>query len=207
VVEARGAFLGGADAIVSSNTFTSLPLIDSETLEFEVQVDGFVSTGGLGGPAILPLSLAKMSQLTQALPDRSFSGIGGISTFDHALNYFLLGCGTVQVCTAAMLDHAIGPNIIKGLNEGLAHFLERHADKGWTRVDDFVAVQEVGKVINPTLAAGQKPNTPFAEIHFSFTMRSSIAWPSRNTLRAASPTTSIPVTEASTPRRPLRNTG
>ena len=37
VVEARGAFLGGADAIVSSNTFTSLPLIDAETLEFEVQ--------------------------------------------------------------------------------------------------------------------------------------------------------------------------
>jgi dihydroorotate dehydrogenase len=112
VVEARGAFLGGADAIVSSNTFTSLPLIDAETLDFEVHVDGFVSTGGLGGPAILPLSLAKMSQLTQAFPNKSFSGIGGISTFDQALNYFLLGCGTVQVCTAAMLDHAIGPNII-----------------------------------------------------------------------------------------------
>src|ERR1700752_2822835 len=63
VVEARGAFLGGADAISSSNTFTSLPLIDAETLDFEVHFDGFVSTGGLGGPAILPLSLAKMAQL------------------------------------------------------------------------------------------------------------------------------------------------
>ena len=138
VVEARGAFLGGADAIVSSNTFTSLPLIDPETLEFEVQVDGLVSTGGLGGPAILPLSLAKMSQLTQAFPDRSFSGIGGISTFAHALNYFMLGCGTVQVCTAAMLDQAIGPNVIKELNQGLAQFLERHAGRGWTHVSDFV---------------------------------------------------------------------
>jgi len=138
VVEARGALLGGADAVVSSNTFTSLPLIDGETLEFEVNVDGLVSTGGLGGPAILPLSLAKMSQLTQAFPDGSFSGIGGISTFEHALNYFLLGCGTVQVCTAAMLDHAIGPNVIKGLNEGLARFLEAHADKGWSRLADFV---------------------------------------------------------------------
>ena len=82
-----------------------------------------------------------MSQLTQAFPDRSFSGIGGISTFEHALNYFLLGCGTVQVCTAAMLDHAIGPNVIKGLNEGLARFLEKHADKGWTRLDDFVGLR------------------------------------------------------------------
>jgi dihydropyrimidine dehydrogenase (NAD+) subunit PreA len=141
VVEARGAFNGGADAISSSNTFTSLPLIDPETLEFEIQVDGLVSTGGLGGPAILPLSLAKMSQMTQALPDRSFSGIGGISTFDHALSYFLLGCGTVQVCTAAMLDHAIGPNVIRELNQGLARFLERHADKGWRRVDDFVGLR------------------------------------------------------------------
>jgi dihydroorotate dehydrogenase len=141
VVEARGAFLGGADAISSSNTFTSLPLIDAETLEFEINVDGLVSTGGLGGPAILPLSLAKMAELTQALPGKSFSGIGGISSFDHALSYLLLGCGTVQVCTAAMLDHAIGPTIIRELNEGLARFLERHADQGWTRVDDVVGLR------------------------------------------------------------------
>ncbi len=141
VVEARGAFLGGADAISSSNTFTSLPLIDPETLEFEVNVDGFVSTGGLGGPAILPLSLAKMSQLTQAFPDKAFSGIGGISTFEHALCYFLLGCGTVQICTAAMLDHAVGPNVVRELNDGLARFLERHADQGWKHVDDCVGLR------------------------------------------------------------------
>ena len=120
VVEARGAFLGGADAITSSNTFPSLPLIDPETLEFEMNVDGYVSSGGLGGPAILPLSLAKMAQLTQAFPDKAFSGIGGVAEFAHALNYFLLGCGTVQVCTAAMLDHAIGPNVIKQLTAGHA---------------------------------------------------------------------------------------
>jgi len=141
VVEARGAFLGGADAISSSNTFTSLPLLDAETLEFEINVDGLVSTGGLGGPAILPLSLAKISELTQAFPDKSFSGIGGISTFEHALNYFLLGCGTVQVCTAAMLDSAIGPNVIRLLNQGLARFVEKRADKGWTCVDDFIGLR------------------------------------------------------------------
>jgi dihydropyrimidine dehydrogenase (NAD+) subunit PreA len=141
VLEARGAFLGGADAISSSNTFTSLPLIDPDTLEFEVNVDGLVSTGGLGGPAILPLSLAKMSQMTQAFPDKEFSGIGGISTFDHALNYFLVGCGTVQICTAAMLDHAIGPNVIRELNTGLTRFLEKHADKGWRGVRDFVGLR------------------------------------------------------------------
>jgi dihydropyrimidine dehydrogenase (NAD+) subunit PreA len=72
--------------------------------------------------------------MTQAFPERSFSGIGGIAEFAHALNYFLLGCGTVQVCTAAMLDHAIGPNVIKSLTAGMAETMER---RGWTSLDDF----------------------------------------------------------------------
>jgi dihydroorotate dehydrogenase len=134
VLEAKGAFLGGADAITSSNTFPSLPLIDPETLEFEMNVDGLVSSGGLGGPAILPLSMAKMAQLTQAFPDKPFSGIGGVAEFAHALNYFALGCGTVQVCTAAMLDHAIGPNVIKRLTTEMSEAMDRH---GWTSLDDF----------------------------------------------------------------------
>jgi dihydroorotate dehydrogenase len=137
VVEARGAFLGGADAISSSNTFTSLPVIDPDTLEFEMNVEGYVSTGGLGGPAILPLSLAKMAQMTGTFPDKEFSGIGGIAEFAHALNYFLLGCGTVQVCTAAMLDHAVGPNVIKTLVAGMQEFLEKNAHRGWTKLEDF----------------------------------------------------------------------
>jgi dihydropyrimidine dehydrogenase (NAD+) subunit PreA len=134
VVEARGAFLGGGDAISSSNTFPSLPLIDPDTLEFEINVDGLVSSGGLGGPAILPQSLAKMSQLTQAFPEKAFSGIGGVAEFAHALNYFLIGCGTVQVCTAAMLDHAIGPNIIARLIVGMRETMERHE---WQSLEDF----------------------------------------------------------------------
>jgi dihydropyrimidine dehydrogenase (NAD+) subunit PreA len=141
VLEARGAFLGGADAVVSSNTFPSLPLIDAETLEFEMHVDGFVSLGGLGGPAILPLSIAKIAQLTGAFREKAFSGIGGISNFAHALNYFVLGCGTVQVCTAAMLDHAVGPNVIRSLLADMLEFLERHEDRGWTCLEDFRGIR------------------------------------------------------------------
>src|SRR4051812_28876455 len=137
VEEAAACFRGGADAVVSSNTFPSLPLIDPETLEFEINVDGLVSSGGLGGPAILPISLANMAKMTKAFPDKAFSAIGGVSEFVQALSYFMLGAGTVQVCTAAMLDSAIGPNVIKKLNEGLDAFLERHADKGWNSIEDF----------------------------------------------------------------------
>jgi dihydropyrimidine dehydrogenase (NAD+) subunit PreA len=134
VEEAEACFRGGADAIASSNTFPSLPLIDPETLEFEMNVEGYTSPGGLGGPAILPLSMAKMSQLTRAFPDKAFSGIGGVADFSHALNYFALGCGTVQVCTAAMLDHAVGPNIIKALTSGMAEFMDR---RGFQSLEDF----------------------------------------------------------------------
>jgi dihydropyrimidine dehydrogenase (NAD+) subunit PreA len=137
-LEAGAVFRGGADAVVSSNTFPSLPLIDGDSLEFEMNVEGLVSAGGLGGPAILPLSLAKMAEMTRAFPDKSFSGIGGISEFRHALNYFLLGCGTVQVCTAAMLDHAVGPNVVKHLVDDATEFFERNAERGLRGFADIV---------------------------------------------------------------------
>ena len=135
--EAGAVFTGGADAVSSSNTFPSLPLIDPETLEFEMNVDGLVSSGGLGGPAILPQSLAKMAQMTRAFPEKAFSGIGGIAEFSHALNFFLMGCGTVQVCTAAMLDRAVGPEVIKRLRAGMGEFLEKNASRGWNNLDDL----------------------------------------------------------------------
>ena len=146
VEEAEATFRGGADAISSSNTFPSLPLFDPVTLEPEVNVDGLVSPGGQGGPGILMQSLAKMAEMTQAFPDHAFSAIGGISTFDHALSYFLLGCGTAQVATAAMLDHAIGPNVIRNLTTGMAEFLDRNAERGWTSLDDFRGIRR-GRVV------------------------------------------------------------
>jgi dihydroorotate dehydrogenase len=159
VEEATATFLGGADAIVSSNTFPSLPPIDPDTLDFEVNVDGLVSSGGLGGPAILMQSLAKMAQMTQAFPEREFSGVGGISGWPEALSYFVLGCGTVQVATAAMLDHAIGPNVIRRLTEGMSAFLERHAERGWRSLDDLRGLRR-GSVV-PHARIG-RPGTPGA---------------------------------------------
>jgi dihydropyrimidine dehydrogenase (NAD+) subunit PreA len=152
VIEATGVFRGGADAISSSNTFPSLPLIDPETLEFEMNVDGYVSSGGLGGPAILPQSMAKMASLTQAFPEKSFSGIGGISDFSQALNYFLLGCGTAQVCTAAMLDHAIGPNVIKQLVSGMKEFFETNEHRGWKSIEDIRGIRRDRVVTHSQIA-------------------------------------------------------
>jgi dihydropyrimidine dehydrogenase (NAD+) subunit PreA len=171
VLEAGAVFRGGADAVVSSNTFPSLPPFDPESLEFEMNVDGLVSSGGLGGPAILPLSMAKVGQMTRAYPDQSFSGIGGISEFRDALNYFLLGCGTVQVCTAAMLDHAVGPTVIGGLLTGMKEFLEKNAHRGWTRLEDFrglrrecvVAHSQIRRPEDSDYQGGHEPQEGYAE--------------------------------------------
>ena len=162
VEEAEAVFRMGGDAISSSNTFPALPPLDPATLDFEINVDGYVSSGGLGGPAILLQSLAKMAQLTRAFPDREFSGIGGISGFDQALSYFLLGCGTVQVATAAMLDHAVGPNVIRGLIDGMTAFLDRNAHRGWTSLEDFRGLRRTRVVAQSEIArpdpAGSRPS-------------------------------------------------
>ena len=72
---------------------------------------------------------------------RSSRGSAASPSFAHALNYFLLGCGTVQVCTAAMLDHAVGPNVIKSLVRGMEEFLEKNAHRGWKTLDDFRGIR------------------------------------------------------------------
>jgi Dihydroorotate dehydrogenase len=47
----------------------------------------------------------------------------------------------VQVCTAAMLDSAIGPNVIRNLLSGMNDFFEKHADKGWSRLEDIRGIR------------------------------------------------------------------
>ena len=115
--------------------------------------------------------------MTRAFPDKAFSGIGGISEFAHALNYFLLGCGTVQVCTAAMLDRAVGPSVIKGLLQGFAEFLDRHAHRGWTRLEDFRGLRATGWSPQSQI---RRPDN--AEYQGGFDSEEGYARPARNAL-------------------------
>ena len=57
---------------------------------------------------------------TQGLP---ISGIGGIGSWRDAAEYIALGCGTVQVCTAAML---YGFKIVQDMIDGLDTFMDEH---------------------------------------------------------------------------------
>ncbi|MEL6920320.1 MAG: tRNA-dihydrouridine synthase, partial [Pseudomonadota bacterium] len=138
LVDAAGAaYEAGASAISLCNTFPSLPLIDPETMKFEVEVDGLVTSGGLGGLAILHQALQRVCDISQAYPDQSISGIGGIRGFREAFNFIALGAGNLQVCTAAMEEKGsggVGVKLIQELKDGLAAFME---SKGYASIDEF----------------------------------------------------------------------
>lgn len=138
LVEAAGAaYAAGAASISLCNTFPSLPLMDPETMKFEVEVDGLVTSGGLGGLAILHQALQRVSDISRAFPDGSISGIGGIKGFREAFNFIAHGAGNLQVCTAAMEEKGsggIGVNLIQELTSDLADYLQR---KGYASIEEF----------------------------------------------------------------------
>lgn len=134
---ARAAYAAGASSISLCNTFPSLPLMDPETMKFEVEVDGLVTSGGLGGLAILHQALQRVSDVSRAFPDKSISGIGGIRGFREAFNFIAHGAGNLQVCTAAMEEKGsggIGVNLIQELTSDLGDYLQR---KGYSSIEEF----------------------------------------------------------------------
>ncbi len=62
---------------------------------------------------------------------RSLSGIGGIETGGDAAQFLLLGCNTVQVCTAVMKS---GYEIVRPMCDELSAFMERH---DFETIEDF----------------------------------------------------------------------
>jgi dihydropyrimidine dehydrogenase (NAD+) subunit PreA len=66
---------------------------------------------------------------TYGLP---ISGIGGVTTWRDAAEFIALGCGSVQVCTAAM---TYGFNIVEEMISGLSQWMD---EKGHSSVKDVV---------------------------------------------------------------------
>ena len=129
---ARAAKRGGADGLSAINTINSITGIDLDTFIPRPNVDGKSSHGGYCGPAVRPIALNMVQQILSdgesALP---LSGIGGIATWRDATEFILLGCGTVQVCTAVM---HYGYRIVEDLTEGLENWMR---SKGFAAIEDF----------------------------------------------------------------------
>jgi dihydropyrimidine dehydrogenase (NAD+) subunit PreA len=129
---ARAAKRGGADGLSAINTINSITGIDLDTFTPRPNVGGYSAHGGYCGPAVKPIALHLVQQIASdpevGLP---ISGIGGVSGWREAAEFFLLGCGTVQVCTAAM---RYGYRIVEDMIDGLSQWMD---EKGFRTIDDF----------------------------------------------------------------------
>jgi dihydropyrimidine dehydrogenase (NAD+) subunit PreA len=79
-------------------------------------------------PIALNMVQQVMSDLESALP---LSGIGGIATWKDAAEFLLLGCSSVQVCTAAM---HYGYRIVEDMIDGLENWM---SEKGFASLEEF----------------------------------------------------------------------
>ncbi len=130
---ARAAQKGGADAVSLINTINSVMGVDLEALAIYPNTGGKGSHGGYCGPAVKPIAQNMVAEIARS-PEMQYlpiSGIGGISTWRDAAEYIALGCGNVQVCTAAM---TYGFRIIEELCDGLAEYMDA---KGFHNIDAF----------------------------------------------------------------------
>ena len=121
---ALAAKRGGADGIAAINTINSITGVDIDTLVAQPSVHGKSIIGGYSGTAVKPIALRFISDLSRCsdLSDMHISGMGGIETWRDALEFILLGAGSIQVTTAVM---QYGYRIIDDMIEGLTEYMKR----------------------------------------------------------------------------------
>lgn len=108
---ARVAVEHGATGLTLVNTMPGL-VIDASRRTPKI---GF-GTGGISGPALLPLGLLATWRVRQALPGVPVIGLGGISTGNDAAQYLLAGASLVGVGTAALRDPRAPERIARELS-------------------------------------------------------------------------------------------
>lgn len=132
---AMAAFRGGTNAISLINTINSLMGVDIDTFVPYPNVNGKAAHGGYCGPAVKPIALNMVAEIARnETINVPISGIGGISTWRDAVEFMLLGSGSVQVCTAVM---HYGYRIVEDMIDGLNNYLD---EKGFASVNDIIGL-------------------------------------------------------------------
>lgn len=99
----------GADAVSVMNTIIGMA-VDARTRKPRIST----TTGGLSGPAIKPIALAKVYEVAQSV-DIPIFGIGGIMTAEDAVEFLLVGASAVQIGTANFIDPSTGVTVAQGI--------------------------------------------------------------------------------------------
>lgn len=119
---AEAAMEGGADGVAAINTIKSITGVNIDTLVAAPSVRGKSSIGGYSGRAVKPIALRFISEMSSdpKLKDAHISGMGGIYSWRDAVEFLLLGAGSLQITTAVM---EYGYRIIEDLLAGLKHYM------------------------------------------------------------------------------------
>ena len=137
---AEAAIRGGADGLAAINTIKSVILDDNMK----------VAIGGYSGNAVKPIALRFVVEIKQneKVKKHFLSGMGGIESWEDALDFLELGCDNLQVTTAIM---QYGYRIIDDLKSGLALYLKRQNktvnDIIGSRINDVIDVEKMERDI------------------------------------------------------------
>lgn len=115
----------GADSVSLINTLMGMS-IDIERRQSRLSI----GTGGLSGPCVKPVALRMVWQVAKAVKI-PVVGLGGISTAEDAIEFFMAGATAIEIGTANFLDPAVTIKVRDGINE----WLDRH---GCTSVTDII---------------------------------------------------------------------
>lgn len=105
----------GADGLSVINTLLGMA-IDIETMKPKLSN----ITGGLSGPAIKPVAIRMVHEVSKVV-SIPIMGIGGITNWQDAAEFFLAGANAIQVGTANFMD----PNTCVKIADGLSNYLDR----------------------------------------------------------------------------------
>ncbi|UCE04341.1 MAG: dihydroorotate dehydrogenase [bacterium] len=114
----------GADALSVINTVVGMT-VDINTRRPKLAT----ITGGLSGPAIKPIAIAKVFEVVQAV-DIPVIGIGGIMNCEDVLEFLITGATAIQVGTANFID----PNIAGRLVDDLENYCQQHDVKDISQI-------------------------------------------------------------------------
>ncbi len=122
---ARAAQAGGADVLSLINTITGMK-IDIHKKQFVLAN----KTGGMSGPAIHPVAVRMVYEVSQAV-SLPIIGMGGIMTAEDAIEMMLAGATAVSVGTANFRNPGVTMEILQGMKDYLK-------DQGIEKIKDLV---------------------------------------------------------------------
>jgi dihydroorotate dehydrogenase (NAD+) catalytic subunit len=123
---ARAVERAGADGVVAINTLRAV------CIDVDLRRPRLSNVfGGLSGPAIKPVAVRCVYELYEEL-SVPIVGVGGISSFQDALEFILAGASAVQVGSALAKQ---GLELFKRLAAGVQGYLERH---GLASIKDLI---------------------------------------------------------------------